>query len=102
VRLHVLAAVTGAILGLAGPAPPACASDVVVSRSVAESHTINPDAVQRLPAVEQPVSYVTGHGIEQASYTGALLWSLLDSAGILGGDPRAHLRGGFHNYPGLN
>src|SRR3954469_11570539 len=91
-RLYVLAAITSAALGLAGHAPPARAQEVVVSRSVEESHTINPDTVERLPAVEREVSYLTGHGTEQASYTGALLWSVLDSAGVLAGDPRARLQ----------
>lgn len=75
-----------------GPAPLARAQEVVVSRSVEESHTINPTTLERLPAVEQQVSYLTGHGIEQATYTGTLLWSLLDSTGALGGDPRVRLR----------
>lgn len=48
--------------------------------------------VEQLPAIEQQVSFLTGHGSEQAAYTGALLWSVLERAEMLRGDPQARLR----------
>ena len=48
--------------------------------------------VEQLPAVEQQVSFLTGHGVEQATYTGTLLWLLLERAGVLGSEPRVRLR----------
>jgi hypothetical protein len=36
-----------------------------------------PAMVEQLPAVEQKVSFLTGQGPEQATYTGALLWFVL-------------------------
>lgn len=47
---------------------------------------------EQLPALEQRVSFLTGHGTEQATYTGALLWSVLEKAGALSGEPRGRLR----------
>lgn len=47
---------------------------------------------EQLPALEQRVSFFTGHGTEQATYTGALLWSVLEKAGALSGEPRGRLR----------
>ena len=38
------------------------------------------------------MSFLTGHGTEQATYTGALLWSVLEKAGALSGEPRGRLR----------
>ena len=47
--------------------------------------------VEKLPAVEEKISFLTAHGPEQARYTGALLRSVLDRAEMLGGDRRARL-----------
>jgi hypothetical protein len=44
--------------------------------------------VEKLPIVEEKMSFLTAHGSKQARYTGALLWSMLDSAEMLGGDRR--------------
>ena len=65
---------------------------IIVAASVEQTHNIDPAMVEKLPAVEETVSFLTGHGPEQATYTGALLWSVLDSAELLGGDRRARLR----------
>lgn len=48
--------------------------------------------LEQLPAVEEKVSFLTGRGPEQAAYTGALLWSVLDHAGLFGGDRGSRLR----------
>jgi hypothetical protein len=43
--------------------------------------------VEQLPAIEQKVAFLTSHGPEPATYTGALLWPVLEQAQMLGGDP---------------
>jgi len=65
---------------------------ILVATSVEQTHTIDPAMVEKLPAVEEKISFLTEHGPEQATYAGALLWSVLDHAEILGGDRRARLR----------
>jgi hypothetical protein len=81
-------------LSLAFAVSHATAADqsIVVAASVEQIHNIDPAMVEKLPAVEETVSFLTAHGPEQASYTGALLWSVLDRAEMLGGDRRARLR----------
>ena len=66
---------------------------ISVTTSVEQTRTIEPAAIEKLPPVEQKVSFLTGHGPEQATYTGALLWSVIDGAEMLRGDRRARLRG---------
>jgi hypothetical protein len=84
------AAFVVASLALAAHASPAFAQGLVISQSV--EHAIDLAMVEQLPAVEQQVSFLTGHGVEQATYTGTLLWLLLERAGVLGSEPRARLR----------
>lgn len=48
--------------------------------------------VEQLPAIEQKVSFLTGHGPEPATFTGALLWSVIEHSEMLGGDRRTRLR----------
>jgi hypothetical protein len=81
-------------LSLAFAVSHATAADqsIVVAASVEQIHNIDPAMVEKLPAVEEKISFLTAHGPEQASYTGALLWSVLDRAEMLGGDRRARLR----------
>jgi hypothetical protein len=64
---------------------------IILATSVEQTHPIDPAMVEKLPAVEEKISFLTAHGPEQARYTGALLWSVLDSAEMLGGDRRARL-----------
>jgi hypothetical protein len=51
------------------------------------------DALQKLPAEQVKVSYQAGHSLEEASFTGVPLWTLLGEAGEID-DPakRAELR----------
>jgi DMSO/TMAO reductase YedYZ molybdopterin-dependent catalytic subunit len=39
------------------------------------------DDLQKLPATRETVSFMGEHGQEKATYTGVLLWTLLDKAG---------------------
>ena len=91
-RSRFLAAVLLAALPVLADPPPAFSQGLVIAQSVEQTHAVDPASVAQLPAVEQRVSFVTGHGTEQATYTGALLWSLLEQAGGLGTDPRTRLR----------
>ena len=91
-RSLVAAALVAASLALTGNDATAADQSIVVATSVEQSRTIDPAMVEQLPAIEQKVSFLTGHGPEQATYTGALLWSVLERAEMLGGDRRTHLR----------
>ena len=87
-RSHFLAAILLTALPVLADTPPAFSQGLVIAQSVEQTHPVDPASVAQLPAVEQRVSFVTGHGTEQATYPGALLWSLLEQAGGLGTDPR--------------
>jgi hypothetical protein len=80
VRCSSFVATALAALLLAFAAHHATAADqsIVVAASVEQIHNIDPAMVEKLPAVEEKISFLTAHGPEQASYTGALLWSVLD------------------------
>jgi hypothetical protein len=91
-RSLVAAALVAASLALTGDHATAADQSIVVATSVEQSRTIDPAMVEQLPAIEQKVSFLTGHGPEQATYTGVLLWSVLERAEMLGGDRRTHLR----------
>jgi Oxidoreductase molybdopterin binding domain len=88
--LHT-AALIAALLALANTDARAADQSVVIATTVEQTHTIDPAMVERLPAIDEKASFLTGHGPEQASYTGALLWSVLEQAEMLGGDRRARL-----------
>jgi len=91
-RSLVIAALAAVSLALSGTGATAADQGVVVAASGGQAHNIDPATVEQLPAIEQKVSFLTGHGPEQASYTGALLWSVLEHTQSLGGDRRARLR----------
>jgi len=86
------AALIAASLAFAASYATAADQGIVVATSVEQTHSIDPALVERLPAVEEKISFLTGHGPEHATYTGALLWSVLERAEMLGGDRRARLR----------
>jgi DMSO/TMAO reductase YedYZ molybdopterin-dependent catalytic subunit len=90
VRARVLAASLLCFPLLCGPLP-ALSQSIAITQTVEQTKTIDLATVEQLPAVEQHVSFLTGHGTEQATYTGALLWSVLEKAGVLGSDPRERL-----------
>jgi len=81
-----------ALLVPAGRPPPAFGQAIAITQSVEQTHGVDVAEIERLPAVEQRVSFQTGRGAEQASYTGALLWSVLEGAGVLGSEPRSRVR----------
>jgi hypothetical protein len=79
-----------ASLGFVDHIPLAFGQELVVAQSVEQTHTIELAAITELPPVELQASFQTGHGLEQATYTGALVWSVLNPGGTLG-EPRARL-----------
>jgi hypothetical protein len=91
-RSLVAAALIAASLALAASDATAADQGIVVATSVEQTRNIDPAMVEKLPAIEDKISFLTAHGPEQASYTGALLWSVLDHTEMLGGDRRARLR----------
>lgn len=48
-------------------------------------------AIEQLPPTTVRVSFVTGHGPEHGSYTGVLLWTLLEHARAIDPKPRARV-----------
>ncbi len=73
-------------------APAAQAQSVVVAASMEQTRPIDLGSIEKLPATELMVSFLTGHGQEQGHYSGALLWAVLEQTGVLGGaEPRARL-----------
>jgi Oxidoreductase molybdopterin binding domain len=91
-RSLVAAALIAATLALATGRATAADQSIVVATSVEQTRTIDPAMAEKLPAVEEKVSFLTSHGPEQGAYTGALLWSVLDHGDVLGSDRRARLR----------
>lgn len=90
-RLVAAALIAASLVGAAAQAT-AADQGVTVATSVEQTRNIDAAMVAKLPAVEQKVSFLTGHGPEQATYTGALLWSVIDSAEMSSSDRRARLR----------
>jgi hypothetical protein len=88
----VAAALVAASLVLASSGARAAGQSIVVASSVEQTRTIDPAMVEQLPAVEEHILFLTERGAEQATYTGALLWSVLERAQVLGNDRRARLR----------
>jgi len=50
---------------------------------VAHPRTYTAAELERLPSTTVEVSFATGHGPERATYTGELLWTLIDGAGLV-------------------
>jgi len=92
-RYHIAVCVSLILLVAASSRSPALGQDLVIAQSVEQTHRFDLAEVGKLPATELQISFLTGHGQAQASYTGGLLWTLLDRAEAVGGtDPRTRLR----------
>jgi hypothetical protein len=50
---------------------------------IAHPHRFSLSELEAMPAVTVSTDYAATHGLRQASYTGALLWTLLDRAGLI-------------------
>ena len=91
-RSLAVAVLVATLVALAYNDARAADQSVVIATFVEQTRTVDPAMVERLPAIEEKISFLTGRGPEQANYTGALLWSVLELAEMLGGDRRARLR----------
>ena len=93
-RASVLALGLAACLGsFAAGSGSALAEDVVIAQTIEQTKSIDLALVKQLPATEETIAFQTEHGQEQGTYTGGLLWSVLERSGVLAGvDPRARLR----------
>lgn len=63
----------------------------VVIGGVKHPVTLDVDDLKRLPPVTVAVAFETAHGTESGTYTGALLWTVLDRAGFID-DPGKNAR----------
>lgn len=91
-RLIIIRALLATSLALADHFPLAFGQGLIIAQSIEQTQTVDLTTVMELPAVEQHISFLTGHGVEQATYAGPLLWSLLDHTATLGNEPRTRLR----------
>jgi ABC-type molybdate transport system substrate-binding protein len=68
-------------VALAGPVP--SAPGLLVQRTGQASHVISADRIGALKPITQNVSFMTGHGEQQAEWTGPPLWDVLVASGAL-------------------
>jgi molybdate transport system substrate-binding protein len=68
-------------VALAEPLPSAPA--LLVQRTGQASHLISADRIGALKPITQNVSFMTGHGEQQAEWTGPSLWDVLTASGAL-------------------
>lgn len=67
---------------LAAGAARADSKPVVIDGLVKQPQQVTADVLRQLPAVERQVTFLTDHGPQSATYTGVLLWALVDRAQI--------------------
>lgn len=73
-------------------ASPAGAQALVVAGQIEQSHPLDAASIAALRPVEVSVSFATANGPEQGRFTGPLLWSVLDSSGMMPpGTPKSRL-----------
>jgi hypothetical protein len=73
---------------------PACAANdraasqgsvLTISGQVRNPHEVTIEELQRLPPTSVQISFVTGHGPEAGTFTGTLLWRILNDAVLIDG-----------------
>jgi hypothetical protein len=69
---------------------PATAQDAAVSLEgkVKQAKQFTVEALKKMPAEHAEVSFQSERGTTKASYTGVLLWSLIEAAGGIDDDPK--------------
>jgi len=55
---------------------------VTIDGLVKQPQQVTADALRQLPAVERQVTFLTDRGPQTATYTGVLLWTLIDRAKV--------------------
>jgi hypothetical protein len=67
-----------ATLSAARPAETTSTKPVIeISGQVRQTHAVTREDLQKVPQTSVSLSFVTAHGTEAATYTGALLWTVL-------------------------
>ena len=85
-----IAAVLLLLAGIGTPAP-VRADGLVLGLPGGTTHPLDKAEIERLPPVNEHIAFLTGHGPEQADYTGGLLWAVLDQAGAIDHGERKRL-----------
>jgi hypothetical protein len=78
IAIFLFSAETALAADQSGPTPNGA---LLVDGKVKHPERLSFDALRRLPAERVNVSFQTAHGTEKSSYTGVLLWRLLDEVG---------------------
>ena len=58
---------------------------LTISGEVRNPHEVTLEELQRLPPTSVQISFLTGHGPEAGTFTGALLWRILNDAVLIDG-----------------
>lgn len=85
-----LSAVLGFLLFAGAPIAASAAGILIVTQSETP-RSVDRAALGQLPPITVHVSFLTSHGPEQGSYTGVLLWTLLDHTGSIDPKPRRRI-----------
>lgn len=79
------------VVGLVAPAAAAGDFQVAIAGQVKTPQQLTMDDLRDLPATEVEVSHVTGLGTETGKFSGVLLWTLLEKAGLIEGEGKGAL-----------
>jgi DMSO/TMAO reductase YedYZ molybdopterin-dependent catalytic subunit len=82
-RRPLLAAAAALLLAGSVVAVAQSPASVALRGSVAHPENLTASDLMRLPPTTVAISFDTQHGPEHATYVGALLWTLLDRAGLV-------------------
>ena len=82
-----LAAPSAAALAQTAPSPAP-----VIARTIEQIVPVDAAVIGRLPSIEVRVSMLTGRGPQEATFSGVLLWSVLQGQGVVADDPKERLR----------
>jgi hypothetical protein len=81
-NLFIIAVFSAASLVLAAPVLAQDAPALTIDGAVAHPLTLTAGDLAALPQSDVHVAYLTGHGSEDATYSGVSLWSLIEKAGL--------------------
>lgn len=80
-----------ALLFMAAGASGAAAAGFSIGGDVQNPTQLTATDLQAMPPTNVTLSFLTSHGLESGSYTGVLLWTLLNNA-MITGDEKSRLR----------
>ena len=81
-RPLVVALVLAAGIGLAFAADRPSSGVLLIDGQIVHPTRLSADDLKTLPETDLDVTFMTGHGQESGHYAGALLWTVLDQAGL--------------------